>query len=126
MAMTPRERVIAAMKLEELDRPPVAIFPQAATVGQMDKVGAAWPDAHKSAELMAKLGAAQADLFGFECVRAPFCLTVEADRFGCRTAIDKKDAQPMIKEHPFHFDPMTGEFDDPAKLMAPEEFVKGG
>ncbi|MCL2148418.1 MAG: MtaA/CmuA family methyltransferase [Methanomassiliicoccaceae archaeon] len=114
------------MKLEELDRPPVAIFTQAATISQMDKVGAAWPDAHKDANLMAKLGTAQADMFGFECVRAGFCLTAEAERLGCRVQVDKKDAAPMIKEHPFKFDPMTGEYDDPAALMAPEEFLKGG
>ena len=126
MSMTPRERVISAMKLEELDRPPVAIFTQAATTSQMDKVGAAWPAAHKSAELMAKLGTAQADIFGFECVRAPFCLTAEAERLGCKVQVEKKDAAPMIKEHPFHFDPMAGEYDDPAAIMAPEEFLKGG
>jgi [methyl-Co(III) methanol-specific corrinoid protein]:coenzyme M methyltransferase len=126
MSMTPRERIISAMKLEELDRPPVAIFTQAATISQMDKIGAAWPDAHKSAELMAKLGTGQADIFGFECVRAPFCLTAEAERLGCNVHVDKKDAAPMIKKHPFRFDPMTGEYDDPATLMAPEEFVKGG
>ena len=114
------------MKQESLDRPPVAIFTQAATVGQMDKVGAAWPDAHKSADLMAKLGAAQADLFGFECVRAPFCLTAESERLGAKVQVEKKDAAPMIKAHPFKFDPMSGEYDDPAGLMAPEEFLKGG
>lgn len=126
MSMTPRERIISAMKQEELDRPPVGIFTQAATIGQMDAVGAAWPEAHKSAELMAKLGCAQADLFGFECVRAPFCLTAEAERLGCKVQVEKKDASPMIKEHPFKFDPMSGEYDDPSGLMAPEEFLKGG
>jgi len=124
--MTPRERVLSAMRLEKLDRPPVAIFTQAATIGQMDKVGAAWPEAHKKAEAMAKLGTAQADMFGFECVRAPFCLTAEAERLGCKVQVEKKDAAPMIKEHPFHFDPMSGEYDDPSALMAPEEFLKGG
>lgn len=126
MTMTPRDRVIAAMKGESLDRPPVAIFTQSATLGQMEKVGAAWPEAHKSAELMAKLAAAQADMFGFECVRAPFCLTAEAERLGATVAVDKKDAAPMIKAHPFKFDPMSGEYDDVATLMDPEEFLKGG
>ena len=92
MTMTPRDRVLAAMKKEKLDRPPVAIFTQSATIGQMDKVGAAWPEAHKSAELMAKLGAAQADIYGFECCRAPFCLTAEAERLGCVVQVDKKEA----------------------------------
>lgn len=40
MSMTPRDRVLAAMRKEPLDRPPVAIFTQSATIGQMDKVGA--------------------------------------------------------------------------------------
>ena len=126
MTMTPRDRVLAAMNKESLDRPPVAIFTQSATLGQMEKVGAAWPEAHKDAELMAKLGAAQAEMFGFECARAPFCLTAEAERLGCNVAVDKKDASPMIKTHPYHFDPMMGEYADPAELMSPEEFITGG
>jgi [methyl-Co(III) methanol-specific corrinoid protein]:coenzyme M methyltransferase len=125
MSMTPRDRVLAAMKHESLDRPPVAIFTQAATVGQMDKTGAAWPEAHKDAQLMAKLGAAQADLLGFECVRAPFCLTAEAERLGCTVQVTKKDAAPMIKAHPHKFDPMTGEYDTP-ELMSVEEFISSG
>ena len=126
MTMTPKERVLAAMKQESLDRPPVAIFTQSATLGQMEKTGAAWPEAHKNAELMAKLGAAQADIFGFECCRAPFCLTAESERLGATVQVEKKDAAPMIKAHPFKFDPMTSEYDDPANLMSPEEFVQGG
>ena len=126
MTMTPKERVLAAMKQESLDRPPVAIFTQSATLGQMEKTGAAWPEAHKNAELMAKLGAAQADIFGYECCRAPFCLTAESERLGATVQVEKKDAAPMIKAHPFKFDPMTSEYDDPANLMAPEEFIQGG
>ena len=29
----------------------------------------------------------------------------------------------MLKEHPFKFDPMSGEYDEP-HLMDPEEFIK--
>lgn len=126
MSMTPRERVLAAMKHEELDRPPVAIFTQSATLGMMDKTGAAWPEAHGSAELMAKLGSAQADMFGFEAVRVPFCLTAEAERMGCEVAVDKRDAAPMIKKHPFNFDPMSGEYDSPDSLISVEELISGG
>ena len=32
----------------------------------------------------------------------------------------------MIKTHPYHFDPMMGEYADPAELMSPEEFITGG
>lgn len=117
---------MAAMRMESLDRPPAAIFTQSATIGQMDKVGAAWPEAHKDADLMAKLGCAQADVFGFECVRAPFCLTAESETLGARVQVDKKDASPMIKEHPFKFDPMMGEYDDPASIMPVEDYLKSG
>ena len=126
MSMTPKDRVLAAMKQESLDRPPVAIFTQSATLGMMDKTGAAWPEAHTDAGLMAKLGAAQADMFGFEAVRVPFCLTAEAERLGCRVAVEKRDAAPMIKEHPFKFDPMNSEYDSPDGLMDVEEFLSGG
>ncbi len=126
MSMTPKDRVLAAMKQESLDRPPVAIFTQSATLGMMDKTGAAWPEAHTDADLMAKLGAAQADVFGFEAVRVPFCLTAEAERLGCKVAVDKRDAAPMIKEHPFKFDPMNSEYDSPDGLMDVEEFLAGG
>lgn len=124
--MTPRERVMAAMNLEDLDRPPVAIFTQSATVGMMDKCGAAWPDAYRDPQLMATLAAAQADVFGFECARASFCLTVEAERLGCGVAIEKKDSTPMIKNHPCKFECVEGVFDDPADLVPVEEFLDGG
>ncbi len=125
MSMTPKERVLAAMRKEELDRPPVAVFTQSATIGQMDATGVAWPEAHSDAKMMAKLGAAQATVFGFEAVRSSFCLTAEAERLGCMVDPGKKDRTPMLKKHPFHFDPMMGEYDEPS-IMDPEEFLKGG
>jgi [methyl-Co(III) methanol-specific corrinoid protein]:coenzyme M methyltransferase len=92
----------------------------------MEKTGAAWPEAHKDAKLMAKLGAAQADIFGFEAVRVAFCLTAEAERLGCKVQVEKRDAAPMLKAHPFKFDPMMGEYDSSDGLLSPEEFVKSG
>ena len=125
MSMTPRERVLAAMKQEKLDRPPVAVFTQSATVGEMENCGAAWPEAHSDAKLMAKLGAAQATYFGFEAVRSSFCLTAEAERLGCMVDPGKINSTPMIKKHPFKFDAMEDVYDEP-NLMDPEEFLKGG
>ncbi len=125
MAMTPRERVLAAMKQEKLDRPPVAVFTQSATIDQMDAINTYWPEAHSDAKMMCELGAAQATVFGFEAVRSSFCLTAEAEALGCRVDPGKKDRTPMLKAHPFKFDPMSGEFDEP-NLMAPEEFLKTG
>ncbi len=125
MAMTPRERVLAAMKQEKLDRPPVAVFTQSATIDQMDAINTYWPEAHSDAKLMCELGAAQATVFGFEAVRSSFCLTAEAEALGCKVDPGKKDRTPMLKAHPFKFDPMGGEYDEP-NLMAPEDFLKTG
>lgn len=125
MTMTPRERVLAAMRKEKLDRPPVAVFTQSATEGQMKACGYAWPEAHSDAKMMCELGAAQATVFGFEAVRSSFCLTAEAERLGCVVDPGKTTSTPMLKKHPFNFDPMSGEYDSPA-LMDPEEFIKGG
>lgn len=127
MAMTPRERVAAAMKQESLDRPPVAIFTQSATIGQMDALNAAWPEAHKDGNLMATLAAGTIECFGYEGARTTFCLTAETERFGAQVQVDKKDAAPMIRDHPCHFDAMSSEYDDlTEKLLPVEDFCKGG
>ena len=125
MSMTPRERVLAALRKEKLDRPPVAVFTQSATIGQMEALGVFWPEAHSNPKAMAKLGAGQAEVLGFEAVRAPFCLTAEAERMNCTVDPGKQDRTPMLKSHPYKFDPMMGEYDEP-NLMSPEEFLKGG
>jgi [methyl-Co(III) methanol-specific corrinoid protein]:coenzyme M methyltransferase len=126
MTMSPRERVLAALNHESLDRPPVAVFTQSATTDQMDAVGAAWPEAHSDPDLMAKLAAAQADHNGSEGVRAGFCLTAEAQALGATVALDKKDAAPMIKGHNLHFDCMAGEYSDLSPLISADEFVNTG
>lgn len=126
MAMTCRDRITAAMNLETLDRPPVAVFTQAATVAQMDAVGAAWPEAHKDANLMAKLATAQHTHNGTECYRTCFCLTAEAEALGCNVLVEKKTDAPMMKSHPFKFDPLSEEYDDPSAIMPIEDFLKTG
>jgi [methyl-Co(III) methanol-specific corrinoid protein]:coenzyme M methyltransferase len=97
--MTPKERVLAALERKKLDRPPVICFTQIATVDAMDAVKVYWPDAHTDPHKMATLAAAPSKVFGFECVRLPFCLTVEAEVGGCRVDLGKMDRTPMVKSH---------------------------
>jgi [methyl-Co(III) methanol-specific corrinoid protein]:coenzyme M methyltransferase len=99
--MTPKERVLAALDRKKLDRPPVICFTQIATVDAMDSVKVYWPEAHTDPHKMAILAAAPSKLFGFECVRLPFCLTVEAEVGGCRVDLGKMDRTPMVKSHVF-------------------------
>ena len=97
--MTPKERVLAALDRKKLDRPPVVCFTQIATVDAMQAVGVYWPAAHEDPHMMAELGAAPNKVWGVECVRLPFCLTVEAEVMGCRVELGKMDRTPMVKAH---------------------------
>ena len=112
--MTPRERVMAALNLEKLDRPPVGAVTQSATIDQMNAVGVSWPEAHSDPELMAKLGAAAIDL-GLETIRIPFDLTSEAELFGATVDLGKVDRTPMLKAHPFESEDEPVIPDDPNK-----------
>jgi [methyl-Co(III) methanol-specific corrinoid protein]:coenzyme M methyltransferase len=99
--MTPKERVLSALEHKKLDRPPVVCFTQIATVDAMDAVKVYWPEAHSDPNMMAELAAAPAKLWGVENVRLPFCLTVEAEAFGCKVDLGKQDRTPMVKQHAF-------------------------
>jgi len=117
--MTPRDRVLDALKGKQHDRPPVAVFTQSATMGQMDALGVSWPEAHYDVDMMVKLGAGQATVFGFEAVRAPFCLTAEAESMGLTCDKGRKDRTPMLKGHPYAIE------DEPT-IMPVDQFLKSG
>lgn len=114
--MTPRERVLAALRQEPLDRPPVACFTTCDTIGMQNISGAKWPEAHSDPKLMATLGCAQADYFGLESVRTGFCLTQEAEVFGAGVNIGTATSSPMVKTHPFTYEPMKNVYDEPENL----------
>ncbi|MDD1772147.1 MAG: MtaA/CmuA family methyltransferase [Methanomassiliicoccales archaeon] len=108
-----------ALKGKQHDRPPVAVFTQSATIGQMNALGVSWPEAHYDVDKMVTLGAGQAKVFGFEAVRAPFCLTAEAESLGLTVDKGRPDRTPMLKGHPFAME------DTPA-LMDVATFLKTG
>jgi len=99
--MTPRERVLRALALKEVDRPAVAGMTTAATTELMDYAGAAWPEVHRDAKLMTKLGLAAYPFFGLESARVPYCLTYEAEALGCEVFLGKKNSTPMVKSNPY-------------------------
>lgn len=124
--MTPKEHVLEALARSGDGELPVSIFTQSATYGIMDRIGVSWPAAHTDPDAMCRLGSAQADLFGFESVRAPFCVTPEAERLGCTVDLGTDRRGPMVRSSPFHLDPFSGECSDPAELMSASEFPEGG
>ncbi|TQS85220.1 MAG: hypothetical protein A3208_04575 [Candidatus Methanoprimaticola hominis] len=126
MTMSCRDRVLAALKQESLDRPPVAIFTTCDTIGMMHACGSSWPEAHSDPEKMATLGCAQADYFGLESVRAGFCLTEEAEALGCPIDMGTATSSPMLKGHPFTYNPMKKIYDEPDDLPDIDVFLNTG
>lgn len=126
MAMSCRDRVLSALAQEDLDRPPVAVFTTCDTIGMMNACGVSWPDAHRDPEKMATLGCAQADYFGLESVRAGFCLTEEAEAFGCPVDIGTSRSSPMLKGHRYNYNPMKRIYDEPKDLPDIDDFLNTG
>ncbi|MBE6528430.1 MAG: MtaA/CmuA family methyltransferase [Thermoplasmata archaeon] len=124
--MSCRERVIAALNQESLDRPPVAVFTTCDTIGMMQACGSSWPEAHSDPQKMATLACAQADYFGLESVRAGFCLTEEAEALGCPMDMGSANRSPMLKGHPYLYDPENEVYDDPSKMPDIETFLNTG
>jgi [methyl-Co(III) methanol-specific corrinoid protein]:coenzyme M methyltransferase len=99
--MNMKERLLKALKGEEVDKVPVCTVTQSAIVELMDQTGAAWPEAHTDAQKMADLAIASYEVCGLEGVRAPYCLTVLAEAMGCEVNMGTKNRQPSVTDHPY-------------------------
>ncbi len=97
--MTPKDRVLSALRGERVDRVPVSAVTQVGTVEAMAKTQAFWPDAHSDPEKMAALGVSLYRLAGLEAARIPFCLTVQAEAMGCPVDMGKGDRPPTVVAH---------------------------
>ena len=71
-SMTGRQRVLAALRREPVDRTPVCNPTSVATVELMDLVGANFPDANRNPEKMARLAATGHTELGFDTVMPVF------------------------------------------------------
>ncbi len=118
--MEPKERIIAAFSGGDGSPPPAAVFTQSATVSQMDRCGASWPEANCRADLMARLALEAPRSFGFPTVRAPFSITAEAQSLGCEVRDNGKGSQPMVVGSPYR---EAGAVPDVPDLPSPEEFI---
>ncbi|MEN3052954.1 MAG: methylcobamide:CoM methyltransferase MtaA [Candidatus Methanosuratincola petrocarbonis] len=98
--MTPRDKVLDALKGERKDLVPVSAVTQVGTVEAMEKAGAHWPAAHSDPEQMVELGTSLYKLAGLETARIPFCLTVQAEALGCKINMGTMDRQPSVEEPP--------------------------
>jgi len=100
--MTHKERLLAGLRGEPVDRAPVFSANQTATYEQMDATGAEWPLAHQEAESMAKLAVGAYTVLGFDAVRVPYCQTIESEALGATVKYAGREGVPRIDLHPFH------------------------
>ncbi|WP_456474941.1 MtaA/CmuA family methyltransferase [Candidatus Pyrohabitans sp.] len=116
--MIPRERFLRALRLKEVDRPPVLSPNQTATVEQMDNLGIYFPDAYSDAHKMADLASAAWEQAGLEGIGVPFCQTVEAEIFGLEIKWGRRKTD--IPEAPFKG------YATPEGVEVPENFLERG
>jgi MtaA/CmuA family methyltransferase len=95
--MTSRERVLAALRREPVDRTPVVNPTSVATVELMDMVDARFPEANREPELMARLAATGYTELGFDSVMPVFSIIQESSALGCKIQWEQKDNWPTVK-----------------------------
>ena len=95
--MTPRRRVLAALRQEPVDRTPVANPTSVATVELMDLVDSYFPEANREAELMARLAATGHTQLGYDSIMPVFSIIQESSALGCKMQWEQKDNWPTVK-----------------------------
>ena len=95
--MTSRERVLAALNGQPVDRTPVANPTHVASVDLMDLVDAPFPDACRDPELAARLAATGYTELGFDSVMPYFTIIQESSALGCDMQWEDKDNWPTVR-----------------------------
>ncbi len=107
-SMTSRQRVLAALRREPVDRTPVCNPTSVATVELMDLVDAPFPDANRVPELMARLAATSYTELGFDSIMPVFSIIQESSALGCKIQWEQKDNWPTVKMR----EPIWGDVED--------------
>ncbi len=98
--MTPRRRILAALRRRPTDVPAVGNAVSIATVHLMEATGCFFPDAHTDPELMAGLAAAGHEVLGYDTIAPVFSVQHEADALGCEVDWGRVDLMPEVGVHP--------------------------
>ncbi len=115
-SMTSRERVLAALGGEPVDRTPVCNPTSVATVELMDLVDAPFPAANREPELMARLAATGYTELGFDTIMPVFSIIQESSALGCKMQWEQKDNWPTVRMR----EPIWVEPDD---IQLPPDFL---
>jgi len=95
--MNRRERVLAALRREPVDRTPVSNPTSLATVELMDLARAPFPDSNRLAEPMAGLAAAGYTELGFDSIMPVFSIVQESSALGCKIDWGDKSSWPAVR-----------------------------
>jgi [methyl-Co(III) methanol-specific corrinoid protein]:coenzyme M methyltransferase len=95
--MTSRQRVLAALRREPVDRTPICNPTSVATVELMDLVDAPFPNANREPETMARLAATGYTELGFDTIMPVFSIIQESSALGCKIQWEQKDNWPTVK-----------------------------
>lgn len=96
-SMTSRQRVLAALSREPVDRTPVCNPTSVATVELMDLADASFPEANRQPELMARLAATGYTELEFDTIMPVFTIIQESSALGCKIQWEQKDNWPTVK-----------------------------
>ena len=130
--MKPRERVLAALAGEQVDRPalcnPTSIF----TTELMDLVDAPFPDACRIPELNARLAATGHTELGFDSTYHHATIIQESSALGCDVQWEQKDNWPSVRmgnpiwrsENDIHIPPGFLEHPDVQCIIKSTEILK--
>ncbi|MEE2658795.1 MAG: MtaA/CmuA family methyltransferase [Candidatus Latescibacterota bacterium] len=118
--MTGRERVLAGLHQQPVDRTPVCNPTSVATVELMDLVDAPFPEANRNPELMAQLASTGYTELGFDSIMPVFSIIQESSALGCKIQWEQKDNWPTVKMR----EPIWRKLDDieiPSNLLTHQD-----
>ncbi|MHB1294998.1 MAG: MtaA/CmuA family methyltransferase [Anaerolineae bacterium] len=99
--MSPKRRFLAGLFGGRVDRAPVGSPTSVATLELMAATGAAFPEAHTDAEIMARLAAGGYTVLGYDCIMPVFSVVQEAAALGCAVDWGTLDRMPTVRSHPW-------------------------
>ena len=95
--MTPRQRVLAALARQPVDRTPTCNPTSIINVELMDRSGAAFPEAHRDPELMARLAETGHTVLGFDTIMPVFSIINESSALGCTIQWNERDNWATVR-----------------------------
>jgi len=98
--MTSKQRFLAGLNGDPVDRPPAASIVSVITYELMDITGAHFPAANTEPEPMATLAAGAHEVMGFDSVMPIFSIAQEAMALGCQVAWSDTDMMPIPTDSP--------------------------